>query len=68
MARRNDDQQSTAIPEADRLEQERPADPGADGEQAWLTRPTSHVDEADWFEQSQPVLTDPDEEYTPDPS
>lgn len=66
MAGRENDH-STAVPEADRIEQERPADPGVEGDRAQPASPTHDVDEADWLEQSQPVLTDPDEDYTPDP-
>jgi hypothetical protein len=67
VAHSRDNHPNTAIPEADRLEQEQPADPTVASDQTWPALPTQDVDEADLFEQAQPVLTDPDEEYTPDP-
>lgn len=67
MARSDNYQPSTAIPEADRLEQQQPADPQVEDDQAWPTSPMGEVDDADRLEQAQVVVGDPDEEYTPDP-
>lgn len=67
MARRDDDRLGTAIPEADRLEQEQQADPGIGPDQEWPDSVTPHVDEADQLEQAHEVLDDPDEEYAPNP-
>lgn len=66
MVHSRDDDASTEIPGADRLEQEQPVDPTADEDVDWPTERIPDVDEADQFEQSQPVLHDPDEEYVPD--
>lgn len=65
MARREDDHIDTAIPEADRLEQEHPADPSSGPDQQWPDRATPEADEADRLEQADEVLADPDEEYPP---
>jgi hypothetical protein len=67
MASSDDNHASTAIPEADRLEQERQANPDVGSEPEWPTSTTQEVNEADRLEQSLPVLSDPDEDYTPDP-
>lgn len=67
MASGDDNHTSTAIPEADRLEQEQQANPEVGSEHEWPTSPTQEVNEADRLEQSLQVLSDPDEEYTPDP-
>jgi hypothetical protein len=68
---RSDDHPSAAIPEADRLDQERPVDPDVEGDEQWPaaapTAKTPEADEADQLEQAHPVLSDPEEEYTPDP-
>jgi hypothetical protein len=66
MARSDNDRPSTAIPEADRLEQEEPADPRVGSDQQWPATPTQDADEADRIEQAQAVVIDPDEEYSPD--
>lgn len=66
MARRDDDKPNTAIPEADRREQEQPADPRLTDDLTWPEEPSGDVDEADRLEQAQAVLSDPDEEYAPD--
>jgi hypothetical protein len=65
MARRDDDQDAL-VPEADRLEQHRQADPGIGPAQEWPDPPTLDVDEADQLEQAHEVPDDPDEEYAPD--
>jgi hypothetical protein len=65
MASSDANRPSTAIPEADRWEQEQPADPQASSEQGWPASLTPDADEADTLEQVMPVLTDPDEEYPP---
>jgi hypothetical protein len=68
MARSQHDYRSTAIPEADWLEQEQPANPTVGDEQVWpAAASTQDADDADRLEQSQVVVGDPDEEYTPDP-
>ena len=61
MARHNDDGLDTAVPEADQLEQQQPADPGHE----WPHRATPVADEADRLEQAHEVLADEDEEYPP---
>ena len=66
MSHIRDDDASTEVPRADRLEQERAADPGADQEPEWPASEATEVDEGELLEQSQPVLDDPDEEYAPD--
>jgi hypothetical protein len=66
MARREDGELDTAIPEADRLEQRQPADPGGAPGLQWPT-PAPDADEADRLEQAHEVLVDPDEEYAPSP-
>jgi hypothetical protein len=65
MARSDANRPSTAIPEADRWEQEQPADPRVSSDPAWPVSLTPDVDEADRLDQVQSVLTDPDEEYPP---
>jgi hypothetical protein len=65
MARSDDDNPHTAIPEADRLEQDQPANPAVSREERWPAMPTGNADQADRLEQSHPVPTDPDEEYPP---
>jgi hypothetical protein len=67
MARSDDNHAGTAIPEADRLEQEQPADPRVGDDQPWPGPPGHEVDEADRLEQAHSVDGDPDEDYTPDP-
>jgi hypothetical protein len=67
MASCDDNHASTAIPEADRLAQEQHANPDVGSEPEWPTSTTQEVNEADRLEQSLPVLSDPDEDYTPDP-
>ena len=67
MASGDDNHASTAIPEADRLEQEQQANPEVGSQHEWSTSPTQEVNEADRLEQSLPVLSDPDEEYPQDP-
>jgi hypothetical protein len=67
MARSEDDQLGTAIPEADQLEQEDQADPRVGRYQKWPVDTAQDVDEADRLEQAQEVVGDPDEEYPPDP-
>lgn len=66
MAHSRDNHPNTAVPEADRLDQEQLADPTVASDQTWPAKPNQDVDEADLFEQAQPVLTDPDEDYAPD--
>ena len=67
MARRDDDQLDTAIPEADRLEQEQQADPSIGPDQEWPDPVTPEADEGDRLDQAKVVLADPDEEYVPKP-
>jgi hypothetical protein len=67
MARTDDNDASTAIPEADRVEQEQPADPRTGDDQAWTVPSSQEADEGDRLEQAYAVDADPDEEYTPDP-
>lgn len=67
MARNDDDRDGTLVPEADRLEQQQQADPSAGPGPEWPDPAPPDVDEADLLEQAQEVLTDPDEEYTPNP-
>jgi len=67
MASSDDNHASTAWAEADQLDEEHPANPTVGSDQEWPASPTQEVDEADRLEQSLPVLSDPDEEYTPDP-
>jgi hypothetical protein len=68
MARRDDDQLDTAVPEADRLEQEQQADPSVGSEEEWPVAVTPDADEADQLEQAHQVPGDPDEEHSPEPS
>jgi hypothetical protein len=63
-----DDQPGTAVPVADRVEQDRPADPSVVEDADWPGSSTQDVDEADRLEQARPVLSDPDEDYAPDGS
>ena len=65
MAHTDDAHLGAGIPEADRLEQERQADPAAEQHQEWPIHAAMDVDEADRLEQAQEVIGDPDEEYTP---
>ena len=65
MARPEDDKPDSEIPEADRLEQQQPADPSVGPDQQWPSHPTPDVDEADQLEQAHEVLVDSDEEYPP---
>lgn len=58
---------STAIPEADQLEQEQEANPEVGSQHEWPASPNHEVNEADRLEQALPVLSDADEDYTPDP-
>jgi len=67
MARSDEDPLDTAIPEADRLEQQQHADPTSAPDEEWPVLAGEVVDEADRFEQVQEVLADPDEDYAPDP-
>lgn len=64
---RSEEHDGTAVPEADRLEQERQADPGVRPDQEWPDPATPDADEADRLEQAHEVLADPDEEYAPNP-
>jgi hypothetical protein len=66
MARGYDYHASTAIPEAERVEQERPADPKVGDDQAWTVPSNQEADEADRLERAHAVDADPDEEFTPD--
>jgi hypothetical protein len=63
MASSDDNHPRTAIPEADRLEQEQPAGPEEGSDQEWPASPTQDINEADRLEQARPVVTDPEEEY-----
>lgn len=67
MARTDDDQNGTQVPEADRLEQQQQAAPSVSPDQEWPDQVTPDVDEADLLDQAHEVLSDPDEEYTPHP-
>ena len=67
MAQHERDQLETAVPEADRLEQEQQADPQAARQPEWPVVATKDVDEADQLEQAQEVPADTDEDYAPDP-
>lgn len=67
MARRKDDQLDAATPEADRLEQQQPADPNVRPDHEWPAPANAGADEADRLEQAQEVLADPDDEYAPNP-
>ena len=68
MARSEDDQLGTAIPDPDQLEQEQQAAPSVGRHQKWPVDTAQDVDEADRLEQAQEVVVgDPDEEYPPDP-
>jgi len=67
---RHDDHLETAIPEADRLEQEQqldPADPADRADQQSPDPAIPEADEADRLEQAHEVLADADEEYPPNP-
>lgn len=66
MARTEDTQLGTAIPEADRLEQEQHADPTMDDHGEWPVPTAEDVDQVDRLEQAQAVVGEPDEEYPPD--
>ena len=67
MARHDDDQLDTVIPEPDRLEQEQQVD-SADGPDQQSPDPAMpQADEADRLEQAHEVLADIDEEYPPNP-
>lgn len=65
MAKSDANPRSTVIPEADRVEQEQPADPRDASDQEWPASLTPDVNEADRLDQVRPVLTDPDDEYPP---
>ena len=64
MVRNDDDLAGTAVPEADRLEQEQPADPRVGSDGPWPARASAEADEADVLEQAIEVVGDPDEDYT----
>ena len=66
MAHSRDDYPSTAIPEADRFEQEQQADPRVEVDEPWPATLAQNVDEADRLEQARTVSGDPDEEFSPD--
>jgi hypothetical protein len=67
MARSDDHQNDTQVPEADLLEQQQQAAPSVSPAHEWPDQATPDVDEADLLEQAHEVLSDPDEEYTPNP-
>jgi hypothetical protein len=67
MAHSDDDRPGSAIPEADRLEQEQFADPRVGNDHPWPAQPSNDADEADRLEQAVAVDGDPDEDYTPSP-
>jgi hypothetical protein len=62
MASQDQNREGTAVPEADRLEQEQPADPRVDETAGWPVAASEEADEGDRLEQAQEVLDDPDEE------
>ncbi|KRE59018.1 hypothetical protein ASG70_17525 [Phycicoccus sp. Soil748] len=57
------------IPEADWLEQEQPASSTVATDREWPpSSPARAADDGDMLEQSQEVVSDPDEDYAPEPS
>ena len=68
MADTDDARRDDTVPEADRLEQERPADPRVVAGRQWPVRAADGADEADQLDQVEDVPGDPDEDYPPDPT
>jgi hypothetical protein len=66
MARDTDDDATSAVPEADRLEQSQPADPRLSPDADLAPFGAEDGDPGDLLEQAQPVTEDPDEDYPPD--
>lgn len=69
MADEDQNREGTTVPEADRLEQEQPADPRVDETPGWPVPASAEADEGDLLEQAQEVTGDPDEdEYEAHPT
>ena len=69
MASEDQNREGTAVPEADRLEQEQPAAPRVGETPEWPVSSSEEADEGDLLEQAQEVLDDPDEdEYEAHPT